>query len=73
MPSKLTEKQSERRKELAALKRKYKRWGKKEEREIKDSFKKVVEAELERTSNTLIPVTLVNDFQAAAQKTLFSR
>ena len=73
MPSKLTEKQQERRKELAVAKKKYKHWGPREEKLIKDQFKLVVDAELERTRNTPIPVTLVTDFQSAAQQCLYAR
>jgi len=73
MPKKLTEKQAERKRELAALKTKYKHWGKEEEAKIKQDFVALVEAELERTQNTQIPVLLVTDFQSAAQRNLHSR
>jgi len=60
-------------KELAALKKKYKHWGKPEESKIKQDFDTLVTAELERAKNVAVPKHLIDDFQSAAHSLLCSR
>jgi len=63
----------ERAKELQVLKKKYKKWGKEDEKRIKEAFVVLVEGELECVKSLEISNELVNDFRASAYSLLSSR
>jgi len=63
----------ERAKELQALKKKYKHWGKAEEAKIKRDFETLVQLEVERAKGVQIAKELIEDFQNSANTLLYSR